>query len=193
MFTKMLQKIRLGETDTLYFLGDAVDRGDDPVGVLETMMERENIIPIIGNHDLVAASVLEKLEEYDLTEKFATGTANHFPEPGLGAVIRFWRDDGGKATLEAFAKIGKSDRERLIGFMKSFRKFAEVTVNGRDFVMVHGGLPGFTPEKPLADYQLLQVVSERTDYSRRYFPDKFLVTGHTPTVGVSRAHEGKIY
>ena len=99
----------------------------------------------------------------------------------------------GKATLEAFAKIGKNDRARLIGFMKSFRKFAEVTVNGRDFVMVHGGLPGFTPEKPLADYQLLQVVSERTDYSRRYFPDKFLVTGHTPTVGVSRAHEGKIY
>ena len=193
MFTKMLQKIRLGETDTLYFLGDAVDRGDDPVGVLENMMERENIIPIMGNHDLVAASVLEKLEEYDLTEKFATGAANHFPEPGLGAVIRFWRDDGGKATLEAFSKIGKSDRARLIGFMKSFRKFAEVTVNGMDFVMVHGGLPGFTPEKPLADYQLLQVVSERTDYSRRYFPDKFLVTGHTPTVGVSRAHEGKIY
>ena len=193
MFTKMLQKIRLGETDTLYFLGDAVDRGDDPVRVLETMMEHDNIIPVMGNHDLVAASVLEKLEEYDLTEKFATGAANHFPEPGLGAVIRFWRDDGGKATLEAFAKIGKSDRERLIGFMKSFRKFAEVTVNGRDFVMVHGGLPGFMPEKPLESYPLLQVVSERTDYSRRYFPDKFLVTGHTPTVGVSRAHEGKIY
>ena len=82
MFTKMLQKIRLGETDTLYFLGDAVDRGDDPVGVLETMMEHDNIIPVMGNHDLVAASVLEKLEEYDLTEKFATGAANHFPEPG---------------------------------------------------------------------------------------------------------------
>ena len=35
---EMLENIRFSESDTLYILGDMIDRGPDPGGVLDTVM-----------------------------------------------------------------------------------------------------------------------------------------------------------
>ena len=47
----MLEKIGFNDGDTLYFLGDAVDRGPDGVKILLDMMARKNVVPLLGNHE----------------------------------------------------------------------------------------------------------------------------------------------
>ena len=51
LFMKMLEKIKFQDTDTLYILGDILDRGPNPIRVLRKLMEMPNVIPIVGNHE----------------------------------------------------------------------------------------------------------------------------------------------
>ena len=48
-YRNMLEKIHFSETDTLYILGDVVDRGDGGIRILQDMAARRNVIPIKGN------------------------------------------------------------------------------------------------------------------------------------------------
>ena len=48
---EMLDQIQFSASDTLYILGDMIDRGPDPEGVLDTVMAQENIIALMGNHE----------------------------------------------------------------------------------------------------------------------------------------------
>ena len=40
LLDRMLEKIAFSEADRLYILGDLIDRGPDPAGVLDLAMER---------------------------------------------------------------------------------------------------------------------------------------------------------
>ena len=53
MFMEMINKIDLKDTDTLYVLGDILDRGPHPVKVLMKLMEMSNAICITGNHEIM--------------------------------------------------------------------------------------------------------------------------------------------
>ena len=49
-YEKMLKQIDFSEKDTLYVLGDIVDRGSGSMKVLQDMMRRANVHGLIGNH-----------------------------------------------------------------------------------------------------------------------------------------------
>ena len=49
-FLTLLEQIGIRKEDTLYILGDVVDRGPEPMKILKYMMAHSNIIPIIGSH-----------------------------------------------------------------------------------------------------------------------------------------------
>ena len=61
MFMELIDKIHLKETDTLYVLGDILDRGAHPVKILMKLMEMSNAICILGNHEIMALKCLEFL------------------------------------------------------------------------------------------------------------------------------------
>ncbi len=50
------------------------------------------------------------------------------------------------------------------------------------FVFVHAGLGSFEPDKDLWEYELDELVWQRPDYTMKYFEDKNVITGHTPTM-----------
>ena len=58
---ELIDKIDLKQTDTLYVLGDILDRGPHPIKVLKKLMEMPNAICIVGNHELMALECLEFL------------------------------------------------------------------------------------------------------------------------------------
>ena len=60
-YRNMLEKIHFSETDTLYILGDVVDRGDGGIRILQDMAARRNVIPIKGNHDFLAHRFLKMI------------------------------------------------------------------------------------------------------------------------------------
>ena len=57
----LLQKIRFNDNDTMFVLGDCVDLGPDPIGLLHDMMERPNVFPLLGNHELRFARCVRSL------------------------------------------------------------------------------------------------------------------------------------
>ena len=61
LFIRLLETIHLKETDTLYVLGDILDRGPHPVRIILKLMEMPNVVCLIGNHELMALECLEFL------------------------------------------------------------------------------------------------------------------------------------
>ena len=60
-YLEMLKKIDLKEEDTLYILGDVIDRGLYGIDILLDMMKRPNIKPLIGNHEDMALPVMRAI------------------------------------------------------------------------------------------------------------------------------------
>lgn len=59
LYIELLKKINLQDNDVLFVLGDVVDRGPEPMKILLDMMERDNVIPFLGNHDYMALICLQ--------------------------------------------------------------------------------------------------------------------------------------
>ncbi len=43
-YINLLKKIKFTDKDTLYILGDVVDRGPEPIKILQDMMKRKNVV-----------------------------------------------------------------------------------------------------------------------------------------------------
>ncbi len=59
LLEEMLGRIGFSPEDRLYILGDLIDRGPDPAGVLDLVMGKENITVLTGNHEDAFASWYE--------------------------------------------------------------------------------------------------------------------------------------
>lgn len=67
-YMELLNKIKFSDEDELYILGDAVDRGPEPIKVLKDIMNRQNVIFIIGNHDFIMYTLMRKFA-VEITEE----------------------------------------------------------------------------------------------------------------------------
>ena len=188
MFMKMLQKIGLGEEDTLYVLGDIVDRGPQPVELLMELMDMPNAELILGNHELMAFDCLDFLSQEITNETIAKLSAETIGK------FRSWQENGGGTTVAGFRRLGSEARGDAIDFLKDFLLYEELEVEGKRFVLVHAAPTGVLSGKPLEEHGPSELVWERPDYSRCYFPDKYLVTGHIPTMAIGEnPRPGYIY
>ena len=48
-YDHMMEYIK--EEDTLYLLGDVIDRGKDGIAILLDVMKRKNVVMLLGNHE----------------------------------------------------------------------------------------------------------------------------------------------
>ncbi|MFI3254142.1 MAG: metallophosphoesterase family protein [Eubacteriales bacterium] len=173
-YLQIFEKVNLSPKDTLFILGDVIDRGEGGIDILLDMMYRFNVIPLMGNHEFMALNILKKLQE-EITEDTLSGFDDEFMTS-----MMTWFENGGTSTLEAFKKQSNEDRQAIVEFLEEFELFDEVEVNGQDYVLVHAGLDNFTADRQLSDYALHELIWTRADYSRKYFENKILITGHTP-------------
>lgn len=52
-YLKILETINFLENDTLYILGDVIDRGKDGIKIIQDIMKRKNIVFLVGNHEVM--------------------------------------------------------------------------------------------------------------------------------------------
>lgn len=185
-FVKMLDKINFSEDDTLYILGDSVDRGEDGIAVLRDMAQRENVVPILGNHDFMAYNALKRLN-VEITED----SIDAFDIDAMRGVNE-WLLNGGTPTMKAFSKLDKEEKEELLEYIADMEVYEEVELNGKEYILVHAALGNFEKDKPLWEYPLGDLIFGRMDYDRVYFEDKYIVTGHIPTVMIDEDYRGRI-
>ncbi len=187
-FKQMLEKISFSDDDDLYILGDVVDRGPEPVELLLDMSMRMNVFPILGNHDMMASMLLKKLcteiTEENYSSQIDTDTIR---------TLAMWQMDGGQPTLDGFKKLSPDERVALIEYLDDFSPYETVEVNGNHFILVHGGIPYARRNLPLNEHPVGELITERPDYTRQYYKNAYLVTGHTPTLHIGDEYRGKIY
>jgi len=175
MFMELIDKIDLKQTDTLYILGDILDRGPHPIKVLKKLMEMPNAICIVGNHELMALECLEFLMK-EITDMFI----EELDKEMLDNLVT-WQYNGSKSTIDEFIELSSDEKQDVIDFIKEFLIYEEVAASERDYLLVHAGLGNYSPEKDIEDYSLHELIWLRADYDVQYFRDTFVITGHTPT------------
>ena len=174
-FIAMLDAINLRDTDTLYVLGDILDRGPQPIKVMLKLMEMPNAICIVGNHEYMAAECLSFLMR-EVTDR----SLDELDYKTLDNLVT-WQYNGAKTTIDEFRELSAEMQAEVIDFIKDMSIYEELSVGGKEYLLVHAGLGNFDPAKDILDYSLHDLVWKQADYSRQYFDDKIVITGHTPT------------
>lgn len=189
-YRKLLEKINLSDTDELYILGDMVDRGPEPIKVLQDVMLRSNAYPILGNHDYMAWKVLSRFA-VEITERNAD---TQLTTEDLVNYMH-WSQDGGSVTAKQFRQLEAEERQDILDYIADCSVFEDVSINGNRFVLVHADIHGFSEERDLEDYDISDYLFYRADYQKQYFSGEntFLVTGHTPTMMIREDGKPLVY
>ncbi len=184
LFLRMLEHIRFSEADTLYFLGDAVDRGPDGIPLVLDLMSRSNVLPLLGNHeDMFRRTIRAKYGRPPLSER--TAARRNFQN--------WTQNNGGEITWQAYCALPLEQQREIARWLESLPLYYEVSAGGGDFLLAHAGVGSYIPEKNPDACTLIDFIWGATDYSRVYYQKRFLVTGHTPTVLIDPASRGRIF
>lgn len=187
-YKEMLEKIRFSDEDMLYILGDIVDRGPHPVKILLDLMDRYNVEVLIGNHEYMMCCCMKFLLD-EITEE----NIKEISEETIMDILN-WDHNGAKTTMAEMRTLSYEEKIQVLDFIKEFELYDEIEVGGKTFILVHAGLGEcFHPDKELWEYELEDMVWFRPNYEVAYYPDKFVVSGHTPTQLIPGAEPGRIY
>ena len=178
----LLEKVSFSDNDTLFVLGDVIDRGEGGMEILKDMMMRPNVFPILGNHEYMAIPCMKFLLT-EITEE----SIKDLDENIIRGLME-WQNVGGYTTMDAFHRLTQEEKEDIYEYLREFSLYEEIKVNGKKFVLVHAGITGFDANTPLEEYPFSNFLFKVPNYNRVYYPDKYLVTGHLPTCAI---HQNK--
>ena len=159
--TMVEEVLRLGEDDTLFLLGDYIDRGPDSKGVLDYLLhlmwdKDYDIRPIMGNHEQMCLDAVSDSAARDL-----------------------WYGNWGLLTLQQFGvSEPKEIPKRYLDFMAAMPR---ILTTEHDYVLVHAGL-NFRTADPILDTSPQDMLWER---DHRVAPEKLggrtVLCGHVIT------------
>ena len=85
-FYTMLEKIQFSDADTMYILGDVVDRGPDGIKLLQDIMKRTNMVMLLGNHEYMMLQYFspdatsEQIRRWNRNGNGSTSMKNWLPQ-----------------------------------------------------------------------------------------------------------------
>ena len=158
--------------DTVVFMGDYIDRGPDPKGVVETVLDlrrnRERVVCLMGNHERMFLNWLDGREE------------------------QLFLSNGGRDTLRSYGiPAGAKDRAARVppehlDFFRTLLPFYETETH----LFVHAGV---RPGIPLDLQDPFDLIWIRHEF---YWADhglkKTVVFGHSPFMGEPLVGEKRI-
>lgn len=117
---RALMRVSPVEGDRIFCLGDMIDRGPDPVGVLRLVRSLPGVVALMGNHeDLMLSCVGDKDDQ-------------------LAAIN--WSINGGATTSEGLAGIDVDEANDLLDWVASLGRSSHVWVGERLYLLVHAGV-----------------------------------------------------
>lgn len=166
-FNDILKQIKFSKKDTLYILGDVVDRGEAGIRILRRIMKTPNMKMLLGNHEYMMLNALYYIEE----------TA-----PALFYNMRLWYSNGGQFTHNQFKNYTKAVRQEILEFIGELPLKIEIDVNGNQYILVHAGIIDnyrHTNDKfrNSTEYAVWTRNADTTEVPK----GKTLIFGHTPT------------
>ena len=122
-FRSILNQIDLRPDDTLYVLGDVIDRHPGGLRILRRLMAMPNAKLILGNHEYMMLRALgHPLDD----------------NPDDGGALAHWYRNGGDVTHRHWKRLRKSTRQQILDYLHSLPVSHEVQVGGTIYRLVHG-------------------------------------------------------
>lgn len=177
----------------LVFLGDAVDRGPNSLGVLEILQKDQNAVLLMGNHDIMC--------------RYAFLGVPGKEEWYMERLRSLWiRDNGGRFTLQEFVGHNQRISEAFLAahnanplFESVYTRMQKFWKSG-DLCFVHGGLARGSEDAWLEknDFEAFSLSYDVEEHWAWYRPDDhedgyfdtqkrvvhgepvYIVCGHTP-------------
>ena len=150
------EEIDVKPGDTLYFIGDYIDRGPDSKGVIDFILELQSlgiiVNPLRGNHEQMMLESVRSESDY-----------NH------------WLLNGGEETLHSFGveSFDKMDQQYQTFFQNTNFIFQTTNV-----IYVHAGL-NFENDDIFEDKHAMMWIRHRPIHTEK-LKGKMLIHGHTP-------------
>ncbi len=172
---ELYQKIPLQADDTLYILGDLIDRGPDSMGLLLDVMKKENVICLLGNHELF---MWEHIKE--------------------GMELSSWMlgRNGGQETFDAYRKLPAEDQDRIMEFLEGLYLQVELETGGRKVLLSHSAFlseTGTVKWKEASYRDAFRTVWYSPWRVREFFPPeayqkdgRLHIIGHVPVQHINR-------
>ena len=157
-------RINLSKDDSLYFLGDYIDRGKDSKGVIDYIISLQDsgykIHCIRGNHEDYCIKAWEADQKRFLFRS---------------KIEKEWRKNGANRTLQSFdAKRPRDINKFYIDWMKNTEYYIEL----ENCILVHAGF-NFKIENPFEDkYSMLWLRDFKVDKNKT--GGKKVIHGHIP-------------
>ncbi len=167
-FRNLLEdKLQVSKRDSVYLLGDYVDRGPDSKGVLDYIMNLQKkgykIEGLRGNH-----------EDMMVKSLFGEGQKQH------------WFRNGGRATMASFKVENPKDiQPRYFDFIDSLNYFFELD----DYLLVHAGF-NFKNENIFEDKEYMLWTRNHRP-KKEMLGGKKVVHGHTPITQLTLSRQFK--
>ena len=183
-FKELLKTINFKDTDIMYVLGDIVDYGDESMELVGDLSIRYNVYPIVGEHDYTAVKMLSGFEKM-----LKSGET---PDKKFITQMTQWVADGGQSTLDSFRTLDAEMKEGIIDYLSDMTLYEEVEVGGKEYLLVHAGIAGYKTGVDLEELKPEAFFTEALDLTKKYFDDKTIIVGHTPTTE-DNGGDGKIF
>lgn len=189
---RMLKKIKFTKDDTMYILGDVIDRGPEPILLLQDILSRPNCILLMGNHEKMMLDFYKAKSRPDIVKTFS-----------------LWAQNGGEITLEQFEALPQLEQETILTKLENLpvaiiglevdRALKDGRVIPKQYYLVHAS-PGkafYTPPCTLTLNNTIEaqhLLWDRSLYTngtlelsipqQSFYNNFTVINGHTPTPNV---------
>ncbi len=117
------------ETDVIYFLGDATDRGLEGLRILHELLLDKRVIFIKGNHEDIMEKAIPHIMKY------------HF-----GNEVSFWLQNGGQPTMEAFNELSEKSQYWFYHQLNQLPNYLIYkNTEGQEILLSHAGTDPIDP------------------------------------------------
>lgn len=163
-FNSIMEQINLKESDTLYILGDVIDRYPDGIKILRKIMKMPNAKMLLGNHEYMMLNAIENDDEIN------------------ASALELWYCNGGKCTHDYLIGIRKDIRKKIFDYLRSLPLNIDIKVGGQKYKLVHGFPKEYYKDSDLKyDSEIEFAVWKRLKPYEFTPKDYILIFGHTPT------------
>ena len=175
-YQELVKRLALNDGENeLYLLGDLIDRGPGSCKILLDIKKRDNIHALFGNHEYMAAMCLSWV-----LKEITKDSIDDLTELQM-ATLDEWILNGGGATMAELHKLTAKEKRAVFNCICNMDLYAEVETSGCSFLLTHAGLNHFEARKDICEYQLRDFIFGRSFLEQEFYPDRYLVFGHTPT------------
>jgi serine/threonine protein phosphatase 1 len=162
----LLSLLDLKEQDSVYFLGDLIDRGPESAQVVEFV--RNGQYPcLLGNHEQM------------MRFAFNASSIDSF-------AMEAWLSAGGRSTLDSYEDLGQLDID--LQWMAGLPTYLDLG----DIWLVHAGVNPRLPLMAQSAQEFCWIRREFHQMKEPFFEDKLIVTGHTITFTFPGVEPGQI-